>query len=349
MNKKLSIFAIVLIVVGLIGSIWSGFFSMPYFINKFQNYDHIVNKETTVYNENVNVNKLKVEALNTNIEILKSDSDNIQIKTKGLEDNSEINVISDDNTITVEEKYIENNAKIKSMDDFVDKLMEETFSNHRNTIIIYVPNKVDIDINSKGYMVNIEDDIFLNEFNFNTSSSYLSLPREVKNLKNMNITASNSISLQLNELLGIKNVTINCSELNIYSDTCNINDVEKYIPDNITINSDNLSNGYVNISSTLPICKNLIVNGYKSSVDLNLPLDRYKFNFDLQALDSIELNDYMSNIIGNNDKNKSDNNMEYNDEDTNNLNEVKEIKIIINENKKEEYKINISASNINFE
>ena len=55
MNKKLSIFAIVLIIVGLIGSIWSGFFSMPYFINKLQDFDKQVNKESIIYNDDLSI------------------------------------------------------------------------------------------------------------------------------------------------------------------------------------------------------------------------------------------------------------------------------------------------------
>ena len=59
MNKKLSIFAIVLIIVGLIGSIWSGFFSMPYFINKLQDFDKQVNKESIIYKLFLNTQSAK--------------------------------------------------------------------------------------------------------------------------------------------------------------------------------------------------------------------------------------------------------------------------------------------------
>ena len=90
MNKKLSIFAIVLIIVGLIGSIWSGFFSMPYFINKLQDFDKQVNKESIIYNKKIDFDELNINTNYVNTQIVKSDTDNVVIKTKGLYDNMKI-------------------------------------------------------------------------------------------------------------------------------------------------------------------------------------------------------------------------------------------------------------------
>lgn len=332
MNKKLSIFAIVLIIVGLIGSIWSGFFSMPYFINKLQDFDEQVNEENTIYEKNIDIDELNINTNYVNTKIMKSNSNKVMVKAKGLYENMDIQVKDNNKILSVEEVDKKSSMKkIKSIDDFTSKLLENTFSNHTNMIIIYLPKDVNLKITSKSGALMIENDIFLDEFSFETLSGSLSLPSEVKNLNKLNISSQNYVSLQLGEILGIKEVNIYCGDVYIESDKYNLEDIEKYLPNKVTIKSNNLDDDTINIESNLPISKNLNIDGYKSEVNLNLPLDRYKFKFDINAYENIDLNEFLQSNFNNEE--------EYN---------LKEFKKTINKDLKDEYKVNIQAANVYF-
>ena len=136
----------------------------------------------------------------------------------------------------------------------------------------------------------------------------------------------------MSELLGIDEVNINSNEVYISSKESIFYDMEKYIPKKVTINGDNLENGIIDIESTIPISKDLTIDSYKSEVLLNLPLDRYNFNFNVATYEGIEFNDYLLNIT------------KYRDESE----LIKEFKTILNPNLKDEYKININALNLDF-
>lgn len=332
MNKKLSIFAIVLIVVGLIGTVWSGFFSMPYFINKLQDFDEQVNMENTIYEKNIDVEELNINTNYVNTKIVKSNTNKIVVKSRGLYENTDIQVRDNDKILSVKE--VDKNlsmSKIKSVDDFTSKILENVFSNHTNMITIYVPKDINLKVISKSGSLTIENDIFLNEFSFETYSGYLSLPNEVKNLNKLSISSQNYVSLQLGEILGIKEVNIYSNDVYIESDKYNLEDIEKYLPNKVNIKSNNLDNININIESNLPISKNLTIDGYNSEVNLNLPLDRYKFKFDIKAYENIDLNEFLQKDF--------DDEKDY---------DLKEFKKTINKDLKNEYKVNIQATNIYF-
>lgn len=332
MNKKLSIFAIVLIVVGLIGTIWSGFFSMPYFINKLQDFDQKVNMENTIYEKSIDVEELNIYTNYVNTKIVKNNTNKIVVKSRGLYENTDIQVRDNDKILSVKEvdKNLSIN-KIKSVDDFTSKILENAFSNHTNMITIYVPKDINLKVISKSGSLTIENDIFLNEFSFETYSGSLSLPNEVKNLNKLSISSQNYVSLQLGEILGIKEVNIYSNDVYIESDKYNLEDIEKYLPNKVTIKSNNLDNININIESNLPISKNLTIDGYNSEVNLNLPLDKYKFKFDIKAYENINLNEFLQRDF--------DDEKDY---------DLKEFKKTINKDLKNEYKVNIQATNVYF-
>ena len=333
MNKKLSIFAIVLIIVGLIGSVWSGFLSMPYFINKLQDYEEEINKEKVIYEENININNLSINTKYANIKILKNDSSKVIIKTNGLYKNSEIKINQRGKELVIEEEI--NNQKIekiKNIDDLINIGLENTFSSYRNTILVYIPNNINISAITEGGNLDVKDNIFLDSLTFKTYGGSISLPSEIKNLKLLDLTSKSDLSLKLSELLGIDEVNINSNEVYISSKESTFYDMEKYIPKKVTINGDNLENGIIDIESTIPISKDLTIDSYKSEVLLNLPLDRYNFNFNVATYEGIEFNDYLLNLI------------KYRDESE----LIKEFKTILNPNLKDEYKININALNLDF-
>lgn len=333
MNKKLSIFAIVLIIVGLIGSVWSGFLSMPYFINKLQDYEEEINKEKVIYEENININNLSINTKYANIKILKNDSSKVIIKTNGLYKNSEIKINQRGKELVIEEEI--NNQKIekiKNIDDLINIALENTFSSYRNTIFVYIPNNINISAITHSGHLDVKDNIFLDSLIFKTYGGSISLPSEIKNLKLLDLTSKSDLSLKLSELLGIDEVNINSNEVYISSKESTFYDMEKYIPKKVTINGDNLENGIIDIESTIPISKDLTIDSYKSEVLLNLPLDRYNFNFNVATYEGIEFNDYLLNLI------------KYRDESE----LIKEFKTILNPNLKDEYKININALNLYF-
>lgn len=329
MNKKLSVFAIVLIIVGLIGSIWSGFFSMPYFINKLQDFDQQVNQENTIYEKNIDINELDINTNYVNIKLMKSNSDKVIIKTKGLYEHRDIRVINNNNILYLKEVEKDiSKEKIKGIDDFISKLLEDTFSSYTNMIIIYVPNDVNLKVTMESGELVIENDIFLDEFSFETSNGYLSMPSDIKRLSKLNISSQNHVSLKIGQILGIKEVNIYSGDVYIESDKYNLDDIEKYLPNKVNIKSNNLDNNTVNIESNLPISKNLSIDGYKTEVNLNLPLDKYKFKFEINAYENIELNEFLQGNIDN-----------YN---------LKEFTKTLNESLENEYKVNIQAANIHF-
>ncbi len=332
MNKKLSIFAIVLIIVGLIGSIWSGFFSMPYFINKLQDFDEQINEEKVIYEKNIDIEELNINTNYANTKIMKSTSNKVIVKVKGLYENMDVQVTNYDKVLSVKEIDKDlSKQKIRSIDDFTSKFLENTFSNHTNMIIIYVPNDVNLQITTESGLLMVENDIFLDELSFDTSNGLLSLPNEVKKLDKLNISSQNYVSLQVGEILGIKEINIYCGDVYIESDKYNLDDIEKYLPNKVIIKSNNMNNSSINIESNLPISKNLTIDGYKSEVNLNLPLDRYKFKFDINVYENIELNEFFQR--------------ESNSEEDYNL---KELKKTLNSELENEYKVNIKASNIYF-
>ncbi|WP_322395952.1 hypothetical protein, partial [Clostridium perfringens] len=126
----------VLIIVGIIGTVWSGFFSMPYFINKLQDFDEQVNVENTIYEKSIDVDELNINTNYVNTKIVKSNTDKVVVKSKGLYENMGIQVRDNDKTLSVKEadKNLSVN-KIKSIDDFTSRLLENAFSNHTNMII----------------------------------------------------------------------------------------------------------------------------------------------------------------------------------------------------------------------
>lgn len=332
MNKKLSIFAIVLIIVGLIGSIWSGFFSMPYFINKLQDFDAQINEENIIYENNIDITELNINTNSVNVKIMKSSSNKVIVKTKGLYENIDIQVIDSNKILAINE--VDKDLamkKIKNIDDLTSKLLENTFSNHMNMVIIYVPNDINLNVRTENGELLVEDDIFLNEFTFDTSNGFLSMSSEVKNLEKLNINSQNDVYLKLGEILGVKEVNIYCNDVYIESDKSNLNEIEKYLPNKVTIKSNNLDGSTINIESNLPVSKNLNIDGYKSDVNLNLPLDRYKFKFDINVYENIDLNEFIES--------------HFNIEDDYNL---KEFQNTTNKDLGNEYKINIKSANVYF-
>lgn len=343
MNKKLSIFAIILVIVGTIGTIWSGITTMPYLMNTALSAEKEINKEHTIYNEEINVNKLDIYTKTSNIIIKKHDKKNVIINGKGKSSYVRYDINSNDGSLFIKE--IDNDRdlreKIKDLEDLINLGIENIFLNDIQSIVVYVPNDVDINVITEGGDLKVEDDVFLDNLIFKTYEGRISLPEKFKDLNSLKIISKQQIYLSMAELIGIKNVSIESSSVDIYSNAKDIfiDNIEEYIPEKVNISkSTNDSSNYgININTDIPVAKDLTINTYNLSVDLSLPIEKYKINFDIKSLQKIDLTELIEkNILDENDSRA------YQD--------IREIKGILNNqlaNLENEYKVNVKSEYIN--
>lgn len=346
MNKKLSIVAIILVIIGGIGTVSSAIASIPYVTNRIYKIDREINKEQTIYKEQIDINKLNIETLNTDILVKKHAENSVKIVKKDIYNESEYTIENKGKELVLreEESKIYSNREIKNLDD-VMKILISNFYEYKKSITIYIPSNVDLNVSTQFASIEIEDNILLSNVSFKTLNGNISLPKNVKNLNLLDIVSKNYIRLSMTEILGIKNININSNSINIYSDNNDIfiEDIEKYIPDNININTNSNSNSNedayssVDIRTDIPIAKNLSVNAYDSEVNLDIPIDKYKFKFDMKALKNINLEELISIY-----------NIEFDYPTDDKIR--REIKGYLNKNLQsleKEYYINIEAQNIN--
>ncbi len=342
MNKKITIFSIILIIVGTIGTICSGIVSIPYFIRASSDIERELNKEYIIYNKEIEVNKLNINTKDTNIVIRKHNKNNVIVSKKGNKNNFGYSFENKDNALYVSENESNENYKhikdITNFNDFANYMLNEFYSQNANNIVIYIPNDVDINTYTQSGVLDIQDDIFLNDVTFKTLSGNISLPKKIKNLNKLDIKSKNYIQLSISELLGIKDIDISSNSVNIYSDDNDIfiDNKENYVPNNVNINQDSNDYGNVDISTEIPIANNLNINAYNSNVSIDLPIDKYKINFNIKSLQRIDMNDLIQeNKINENDNIKYQDIRELNGNLNKNLQELKK-----------EYKVNIKSEYI---
>lgn len=339
MNKKLSIFSIILVIVGAIGSIYSGLKAIPYVTDKIYEIKREVEKEQTIYNEQLDINKLNIDTVYTHVIIKKHDEQSVKVVKTGVDNENSYNIESNNKELILKEKDQPNkfnyNYKINNLDDLI-KLFASKLYERNQSITVYIPNNVDLNISTKYASLQVKDNILLNDVYFKTIYGNISLPREVKNLKILDIVAKDYIRLSMGELLGIENVNVVSDLITIYSNDNDIfiEDIEKYIPNNVNLSTESSRDSYggsINISTDIPVGNNVNVNGYKSQVELNIPVNKFKFNVDMKASENIEIDDLNNN-----------------DDSGNNI--IREIKGTLNKNLdslEKEYKMNIKAQHIN--
>ncbi|MGX4599272.1 hypothetical protein [Faecalimicrobium sp. JNUCC 81] len=331
MNKKLSIFAIILVIIGGIGTVYSGIKSIPYFTNKAYEIQKEMDKEEIIYNEQIDINKLNINTINAHVLIKKHNENSVKITKRGM---SNYDIQNNNKELAITEKELERknnyNFKVNNLDDLID-LVKSDIYRHRQDITIYIPNNVDLNVSAKYGSLNIIDNVVLNNIEFKTIYGAISLPKGVKNLKGLDIVSKSNIRLSMGEILGIENINIAADSINVYSsdDDIFIDNIEKYIPNNVNLNIQ--SYGDVYITTDIPMANNFNINGHDSQVKLDIPVNKYKFNVDMKASENIDIEDSLDN-------NNSQNNI------------IREIKGTLNkklESLETEYKININAQNIN--
>ncbi len=289
MNKKITVFAVILIVIGIIGTISSAVNAVPFATNYVNEIIKKANEEVKIYEKKVDINKLYIETKTVNVEIRKSDSDKLIIKQVGNlntktfdidENNKEFKIKSND-----ENKYLD--SKIQGFGDAILNMINNSY----NKIIVFVPNHVDIKVRtSVGDLIVENKDVLLNKIEFNTSQGQIILPKESKKLENLKISSMGTINLKVSELLGIKNIDIS-TQGSVYiestPDDIFVDNIESFISEYINIITSSRDFDTIDIKSNIPIAKNLNIDNKSGNVYLDLPVDRYNIHFDLNSLKGI--------------------------------------------------------------
>lgn len=355
MNKKLAIFAAVLLVIGIIGTTWSGILVMPSLINFGLEKEAKFKKENKLYQEKVNIDKLDVSVDNVNITIKKHSSEDVRVTTRGNNELYKYNVALKDKTLVVkgERKYENHIKKIKNFDQFFNISIDSMFSGDYREIVIYVPNNVDINVSSVSSSLSVYDNVASNNITYKTS--YGSFDRvitesNINKLDTLNLISNNNLDLSTKSILGVKNVNIESESLDISSEYEDIfvNNVEQYIPENINIKEkmgrDSHYDNDFSIYCDFPIARNLDIDVPNSKVSLNLPVNKYKFNCDIKSKERIEdINDEADEYSDGSDG------YEHREENHNAYKNIREIKGLLNENLsnlEQEYTIKINSNKL---
>lgn len=291
MNKKVTIFAVVLIVVGIVGAISSSIAAVPFATRFIKECDKKASKEAILYEKRFDIKQLDIDTKDLNVEIRKSNSDKVKIAKLGAANSDLIKVEENKNLIKVLQNRQNKNINIE-IQGFGDAIIN-MMNLGKNKLIIYVPNSVDIQANCRYGDLNIYDSEILNQkLNFETEYSQIALPKKIKNLETLNICSNGDVHLKSSEFLGIENINISTTGgvyLNSEPNEIFIEDVEKFIPKNFNITSSSYSID-VNISSSIPVANNLNIDNKIGSTYLNLPTQNYNILFDLDASKNIYLN-----------------------------------------------------------
>lgn len=292
MNKKISIVAIVMLVVGIIGTTWSLLYATPS-INDYANEKRKqANQEYNIFEERADINNLEINSDVADIEIKHHNKNTVLIARKGMTDNLDYKISQNDKTLLIEEEQSNNNSKnFKNIDSMLKSFLDEIFTMQDHSIVVYLPNRVDLKLVTGYGRVEIKDDIFLNEFTLISTNDIggFSFSKEIQNLQNLNLMSSNYISFNVTDIIGIKNVRLSSPSVNITSndDEFVIDDIESKLPENLTIMESDLGErqtGEVYINSKVPIAKNLNIEAKNSLLDLSLPTEKYKFNYNIHSV-----------------------------------------------------------------
>lgn len=349
MNKKhvITIVGVAFLTVGVVGGIWSGIEAMPKVINNVQIARAKQNEKEVLYNSEEEIVKLNIDATVSNVFIKRHDNPNVIVERSGEKEISNITAESKNNELTIKEEVRDITKETKNVEDIVRYVIDEMYSSHSSQIVVYLPEKVDADVKTSYTGLMVEDDILLDTLNYETSSGYITLNSDV-NLKNLNIKSTSDVSLATNEISGIKNINVIGNAVYIHGS--NSKEYEADVPEKLEIKTTNKYYGYydVTINSNTPVAKNLVVDS-SATVQIDLPIIDYKFNFDVKSSRGIryESSDYEK--YNNTPLEKyfeDESNEEYiNDEQDKDL--AKELKGLINEEtqaNEKEYFINVKSA-----
>lgn len=280
MNKKqiITSVGVALLTVGVVGGIWSGIQAMPKVINNVQIAQAKRDEAQILYNSDEKITKLNIDSKVSSISIRKHDKPNVLVEKRGNKENSNITTESSNNELVIKEEQKNTIKETKNVDDIVRYFIDELYSQYQSEIIVYLPEKVNMDIKTDYNGFAVLDDIILDTLNFETVSGHISLSSDIK-LENLNIKSSSDMSIGIDEISGANNVKITSRTVNIHDG--NFVEDEANLPETLEIKTtDKYDTSY--IGSSTPVAKNLIIDS-PSTVALELPIVDYKFNFDIKS------------------------------------------------------------------
>lgn len=290
MNKKVTIFAAALIVVGTIGTISSSIAAVPFMTDYANQIIKEASEETIIYDKTVDIKTLNINTKQLNIEVKPSNSDKLIVSQCGKINNSTLSLNNNENEFTIDQNYKETNFTVQG---FGDAIINELRLG-ANKIVVYVPNKVDVKVKTEAGSLILEDKNVLSEnISFNTNYGSIVLPKDQKNLKNLNISSSGNINLKLSEILGFEGVNIS-TDGSLYIDSMPddvfIENIEKYIPKKFNVVSSRYGSD-ININTIAPISEELRIDNKSGYVYMNLPIDYYNIKTKLTAVEEISINE----------------------------------------------------------
>lgn len=290
MNKKVTIFAAALIVVGTIGTISSSIAAVPFMTDYANQIIKEASEETIIYDKKVDIKTLNINTKQLNVEVKPSNSDKLIVSQCGKISNSDISLNTNENEFTINQNYKETNFTVQG---FGDAIINELRVG-ANKIIIYVPNKVDVKVKTEAGSLILEDkNVLAENISFNTNYGSIILPKDIKYLKNLNISSLGNINLKLSEILGFEGVNIS-TDGSVYIDSMPddifIENIEKYIPKKFNIVSSRYGSD-ININTVAPIAENLMIDNKSGYVYMSLPIDYYNIKTKLVASEEISINE----------------------------------------------------------
>lgn len=304
LNKRyITIAAIAMFVVGIVGSIWSMLYAMPGIEEYANDRRYEDSQEYNLYEKNIEIDKLVIDGAVSDINIKYHNKDTVLVTKKGISNNINYSISNEEKTLRILEEGKNNvpsgfalsNYEPKdfvNIDSIVKDFLNSILSEDTKSLTVYVPHRVDLVINKGWGSIDIDDGVFGSKMCL-SSDNYLnahnmSFSKEIRDLKELKITADELVTLSDSELLGIKNIEISSPSVDILY---NINDegngeFETKIAENFTIrdginNSDQIGDVY--IKSNIPISKNLTIEATSSKLDMEFPTDKYKFNYNIYS------------------------------------------------------------------
>lgn len=294
--KKALITAAVFIVVGISGSIISGFYVVPqvaaevYRVQK--EVRNAVAKETEVFATGEVVETLDISALQGNgfdVEIKLSSDNNTRVKTYGYYDNS----------ITVDTSYDSEGKRLivsgqkdiyklfdaenlkgffeEGYKTIIGNLVEE--ANRTSQIVIEVPTGVNINFkgNAGNNLIVKDASVLKDNLNFSCYYGYVDLPLN-NTLKNIDIKTNEYFEMDLREFINADKVNIEASNISIVSKgySSEYSNIAK-LPESVTIFGSN----NVDVESFIPLGRNVSISSNYVEYDSNF--EAYPVNLQLRG------------------------------------------------------------------
>ncbi|CDM67964.1 hypothetical protein CM240_0799 [Clostridium bornimense] len=297
-SKVAVIVGIILISVGIIGVIPSGIYMTRDVLldvsnarnEKMSSENYIAIGEEEKVIENLKIVSKNEISQSLNIVIKKSTDNTFSIrKYKGFFDDIDVTYQYDESSKTI---IVDTNRKRDSFnfdrvkDGLLKNFYDEAISalaNGRsidsNYIEVYVPSRVNIDIDRNGYTsLTVRDEEVLGDnLNYNISFGEISLP-EFNQCKNININSSNHVELDVREFINAEKINIVGNYVDIDSEGKSLEyaKIDK-LPEEI-----NIIAGYLEINSYIPLANKMILD-VDRELYFDMPFSEYSVYGDITS------------------------------------------------------------------